>query len=61
MKKQMGKILMKINFVLMITVAMFIGVKSNAQEVKYCKNAKTGEIITIQAGYPCPFPTYKIH
>ena len=60
MKKQMGKILMKINFILMIAVTLLIVVKSNAQEVEYCKNATTGEIITVQARMPCPYPTYKI-
>jgi len=29
-------------------------------KVKYCRNATTGEIITVQAGYPCPFPTHAI-
>jgi len=32
----------------------------HAQEVAYCKNSKTGEIIVVQAGYPCPFPTHQL-
>lgn len=31
-----------------------------AQDVKYCKNAQTGEIIVVEVGYPCPFPTHEI-
>jgi hypothetical protein len=34
--------------------------ESNAQKVKYCKNATTGDIITVQAGMPCPYPTHEI-
>ena len=29
-------------------------------KVKYCKNYETGEVIVIEAGYPCPFPTSEI-
>ena len=29
-------------------------------KIKYCKNANTGEIITVGANTPCPFPTHKI-
>jgi hypothetical protein len=29
-------------------------------KVKYCKNYETGEIIVIEDGYPCPFPTSEI-
>ena len=33
---------------------------SNAQEVKYCKNLRTGEIVVVQKNYPCPSGTVKI-
>jgi hypothetical protein len=29
-------------------------------KVKYCKNAQTGDIITVEVNMPCPFPTHKI-
>lgn len=47
---------------LLAVLATFVFTASmcSAQEVEYCKNATTGEIITIQAGYPCPFPTHKL-
>lgn len=32
----------------------------SAEKVKYCRNAETGEIITVQAGYPCPYPTHEL-
>ena len=31
-----------------------------ADKVKYCKNYTTGQIITVEARMPCPFPTSKI-
>jgi hypothetical protein len=31
-----------------------------AQGVKYCKNATTGDIITVQENMPCPYPTHEI-
>ena len=30
------------------------------QEVAYCKNAQTGKVIVIQAGYACPQGFYRI-
>lgn len=27
-----------------------------AQEVKYCVDLETGEVIVVEAGMPCPFP-----
>jgi hypothetical protein len=38
---------------------VFTASMCNAQDVKYCKNAKTGAIIVVQTGYPCPFGTYR--
>jgi len=31
-----------------------------AQDVKYCKNYQTGEIIVVDAGMPCPYPTVEL-
>jgi hypothetical protein len=31
-----------------------------AQDVTYCKNAQTGEVIVIEAGHACPFGYYRI-
>lgn len=39
---------------------VFTGSMCQAQDVKYCKNAKTGDIIVVEIGYPCPYPTHKI-
>ena len=39
---------------------VFTASMCTAQEVKYCKNGRTGDIIVVQAGYPCPFPTHKL-
>ncbi len=33
---------------------------TEAQEVKYCKNFTTGDIVVVEAGMPCPFPTVEI-
>ena len=30
--------------------------KGYAQDVKYCKNYQTGEVIVVEANMPCPFP-----
>jgi hypothetical protein len=47
--------------------AMFIMVldliwagQAYAQGVKYCKNATTGDIITVEENMPCPYPTHEI-
>ena len=29
-------------------------------KVKYCKDAQTGRVITVEAGMPCPYPTHEI-
>ena len=29
-------------------------------DIKICKNFKTGEVIVVEAGMPCPFPTVQI-
>ena len=48
-----------------ITILLFIlfvvlTSKPEATGVKHCKNYETGEIIVIEDGYPCPFPTSEI-
>ena len=30
------------------------------ERVKYCKNGITGEIITVEVGMPCPYPTHDL-
>ena len=35
-------------------------VDSEAQAVTYCKNYETGEIIVVEAGMPCPYPTVQL-
>ena len=42
----------------MLLLGMAAGVY--AQDVKYCRDARTGEIITVEAGQPCPFPTHEL-
>jgi hypothetical protein len=31
-----------------------------AQDVTYCKNYQTGQIIVVEAGMPCPYPTVQL-
>ena len=42
-----------------VVVGMFSSAEGH-EKVKYCKNYETGEIIVIEDGYPCPFPTSEI-
>ena len=44
---------------LLFAAGFIAGTKADP-EVKYCKNFETGEIIVIEEGYPCPFPTAEI-
>ena len=50
--------------VVFIIAALVVLIKTTAtaisQEVKYCKNYQTGEIIVLEASYPCPYPTVEI-
>ena len=34
--------------------------QADEPKVKYCKDARTGQIIVIEDGYPCPFPTHEL-
>ena len=44
------------------TAIILLALDAYAQDdkVKYCKNATTGEIITVEASMPCPLPTHEI-
>jgi len=47
--------------ILMISLMLLMTSPLMANEkVKHCKNARTGEVIVVQAGYPCPYPTHQI-
>jgi hypothetical protein len=46
--------------IIVITAALLWALPATAQKVKYCKNYTTGEIITVTAGMPCPYPTSEI-
>jgi hypothetical protein len=44
-----------------LSILFAISLNVMAQDkVKYCKNYTTGQVITVQAGYPCPYPTAEI-
>ena len=45
------------NILMMVLLLSAPLVAANEPEVKYCKDYITGEVIVIQAGYPCPAPT----
>ena len=49
-----------ITFVVVMVILACLAEMADAQDVKYCRNAKTGEIIVIEVGYACPFGTYAI-
>ena len=44
-----------------LTLGSLVVAQAEAQDkVKYCKNAQTGEVITVEANMPCPFPMHEI-
>ena len=50
-----------ISLLLVVALAFIAGAltarKADAQdEVKYCKDARTGQVIVVEASMPCPFP-----
>jgi len=49
-------------YYLSIAVALIVlyGLNAKAQDVKYCKDFETGEIITVEAGMPCPGTTAEL-
>lgn len=51
-------ILVLVGFVL--GLALSVAMYTPAQDVKYCRNAETGEIIVVEAGMPCPYPTHEL-
>ncbi len=50
----------KVIRVMAAVAALFAALQSEAQEVKYCKNYTSGEVIVVQAGMPCPYPTVEL-
>lgn len=47
-------------FVVAVTFILLSAATFSQDKVKYCKNATTGEIITVGIRSPCPFPTHAI-
>lgn len=45
---------------IILLVSLLIFPQAIAQDVKYCKDARTGGILTVPAGMPCPYPTHEI-
>lgn len=45
---------------LLLAALFFMTYQGQAQEVKYCRDARTGDIIVVPAGTPCPYPTHAI-
>ncbi len=45
---------------LVILLIMYVPAEAQPEEpedVKYCQNMETGEIIVVRADMPCPYPT----
>ena len=40
----------------LILALAVMAVSTQAQDVKYCKNYETGEVIVVEANMPCPYP-----
>jgi hypothetical protein len=58
MKSTLNHVLAVLCALLIFTILSF-NCEAN-DKVKYCKDAQTGRIIVIQAGYACPMGTYAI-
>lgn len=43
-----------------VVIAGLSAVGSDAQQVKYCKDYRTGEVFVVEAGMPCPYPTVEV-
>ena len=53
--------IVKLGVILAATVLLLaICLLSHADGVKYCKDARTGDIIVVEEGQPCPYPTHEI-
>lgn len=47
--------------IMAIALILLLTVDCDAQsKVKYCRNAETGEVITVPADTPCPYPTHEL-
>ena len=44
----------------LIILAVMIANRATSQELTYCKNYETGEVIVVEAGFPCPYPTVEL-
>lgn len=47
-------------FALLIAGIIVLMPDALSQEVKYCKNYTTGEIVVVEKGMPCPYPTAEL-
>jgi len=56
----MKNIIESIAVFVVFTAILAVSSKCTGSDVKYCRNAETGEIIVIEAGYPCPSPTHEL-
>ncbi len=45
-----------IGFIIALVISMLLSNATQAQDVKYCKNFQTGEIVVVEINMPCPFP-----
>jgi hypothetical protein len=52
----------KTAIIIAFLVGLLVGMAAGAyaDDVKYCRDARTGQIITVEAGQPCPFPTHDL-
>lgn len=44
----------------LMAALFFMTYQCQAAPVKHCRNAETGQIITVEAGMPCPYPTHEV-
>ena len=59
----MNKVLLQQFLIVVGFIAMLglvAGQKAFGTEVKYCINHTTQEVIAVQKGYPCPYPTVEL-
>lgn len=54
------KALIPLAGVAVMMAIIFAGEAMADPKVKYCKDAQTGRVITVEAGMPCPYPTHEI-
>jgi hypothetical protein len=46
--------------IIFLILALLLCFTADAQEVKYCKNYQSGEIVIVEANMPCPFGTAEL-